>query len=161
MKIISFLLILICMNCMLMKADAQSVELLKFDELNSRVTSTNDTLYVINFWATWCKPCVEELPSFEKCNDEYKNGKFKMLLVNLDFNSQVNKSVIPFINKKNLRCEILHITETDPNSWINKVDEKWSGAIPATVIYQNGKKLFFTEGEISELNLRNEIQKAR
>jgi thiol-disulfide isomerase/thioredoxin len=139
---------------------AQEVESLTFDQLKNRFSTTNDTLYVINFWATWCKPCVEELPSFENCNQEYKNGKFKMLLVNLDFNSRVNTSVKAFITRKNLQSEIIHINETDPNNWINKVDSSWSGAIPATTFYKNGQKIYFKEGSLNEKELKEQIEKA-
>ncbi len=142
-------------------ASAQQITSLTFDDLKSRVSAGNDTLYVVNFWATWCKPCIDELPGFENCNEEYKNGKFKMILVNLDFNSRVTSSVEPFVKRKKLHSEILHIKDTDPNMWINKVDSSWSGAIPATIIYKNGKGRFFREGSMEEKELREQIEKFR
>jgi len=145
--------------CLFLNSHAQKIEMLTFDDLKSRVAESNDTLYVVNFWATWCKPCIEELPYFENCNQDYKNGKFKMMLVNLDFNSRVSYSVEPFVKKKNLRSEVLHINDTDPNTWINKVDSNWSGAIPATIMYKNGRTLFFKEGSMEEKELRDQIEK--
>ena len=79
---------------------AQKIELINFDDLKSKASISNDTLYVLNFWATWCKPCIMELPFFEKCDSEYQNKKVKILLVNLDFNSQVKTVTEPFIRKK-------------------------------------------------------------
>jgi thiol-disulfide isomerase/thioredoxin len=146
MKILLFILT----GLFIKNVSSQQVELLSFSVLNERVQSVNDTLYVVNFWATWCKPCIEELPVFEKCNKEYRNKKVKIILANLDFNSKVESLVLPFIKSKNIQTEVVHITDTDANQWINNVDTSWSGAIPATVIYRKGKKIFFKEGIVSE-----------
>lgn len=136
---------------------AQKIDLVKFDELKSRVSVSNDTLYILNFWATWCKPCIQELPYFEKCNSDYQNKVVKIILVNLDFNSQVKGVAEPFIRKKNIRSSVVHITETNYDLWINKVDSTWSGAIPATSMHKNGKKVFFKEGSMTEEELKNVI----
>lgn len=149
------LLILFCFPCIL---SAQSTELIKFEDLKSRITDSNDTLYVLNFWATWCKPCILELPFFENCNAIYQNKKIKIILVNLDFHSQVNNVVNPFIQKKNIRASVLHLTDTNSDLWINKVDSNWSGAIPATSMYKNGKKMFFKEGSFTEKELINVLE---
>ena len=133
---------------------AQNIELIKFDDLKSRVMVSNDTLYVLNFWATWCKPCVQELPYFEQCNAEYKNKAVKIILINLDFNTQVKNVAEPFIRKKNIRSSVIHISETNSDAWINKIDSSWSGAIPATSMYKNSKKEFFREGSMTEKELK-------
>jgi thiol-disulfide isomerase/thioredoxin len=150
-----FILIL---SCLAIESHSQTAQLLKFDDLQTSVQKTNDTLYVLNFWATWCKPCIEELPGFEKINEEYKDARVKMILVNLDFNSKVDSSVIPFLSRKKIKSGVVHITDTDPNEWINKIDEKWSGAIPATVIYKNGKQLFFKEGSMTYDEIKKVIE---
>lgn len=138
---------------------AQEIRSIKFNELQNEIKDSGDTLLIYNFWATWCKPCVEELPSFEKAHSEFSNQKVKVVLVNLDFNSKVSSVVDPFIKKKNIQSSVYHITDTDPNEWINKIDPIWSGAIPATVIYLSGEKVFFLEGQISEQSLIWEIEK--
>lgn len=113
----------------------------------------NDTTYIINFWATWCIPCIKELPDFEAINKTYKNKKFKMLLVSLDFKSQIESSLIPFIDKHKLSAEVIVLSDPNANEWINKVNKDWSGSIPATVIY-NKDFYFFHEGNMdyNELN---------
>ena len=115
---------LICglISLLFLSVSSQSVRLLSSTELLSEVNKQNDTLYVLNFWATWCKPCIEELPWFETAGKKYKDNTVKILLINLDFNSKVNNQVIPFVRKKELKSEILHLTDTDPNQWINKID---------------------------------------
>ena len=133
-------IILIILLFQSLLSSAQSIELVRFDDLKKRVVNQNDSLYVLNFWATWCKPCIQELPYFETCNEEFSKTNVKIILVNLDFNSQVEKTAVPFAKRKNLKSSIVHITETDADSWISKVDSAWSGAIPATIFYKNGKK---------------------
>lgn len=129
-----------------------------FDRLEPYLNQKNDTVYVVNFWATWCVPCVEELPHFEKLNQKYKEDKFKMLLVSLDFPKMAESRVIPFIKENNLRAEVVLLNDPDANRWIEKVNKEWSGAIPATLIYKNSVREFF-EKSFSESELETEIQK--
>ncbi len=117
-------------------------------------------IVIVNFWATWCKPCITELPYFEQINAEIKSEKFSVCLVNLDFNSKYKTSAVEFVRNKNLKSEVIHLNDTDPNKWINKIDSNWTGAIPATLIYNNGKKVFFREGEITYDELKSEINKS-
>jgi len=110
----------------------------------------SDTVYVINFWATWCKPCVEELPNFEKLTATYGTKNLKVILVSCDFKKQVESRLIPFIKDKNIVPQVVFMNESNPDNWIEKVDKRFSGAIPATLII-NGSKGFrhFSEGEMS------------
>ncbi|MFK7809135.1 MAG: TlpA family protein disulfide reductase [Saprospiraceae bacterium] len=114
-----------------------------FESFEPLLHINNDTTYIVNFWATWCKPCVAELPYFEQLHENYKNEKVKVLLVSLDFSSVIEKKLIPFINKRNLKPEVVVLDDPNSNKWIDKVDPEWSGAIPATVIYQGKKRGFF------------------
>lgn len=128
--------------CAINFANAQ-VKLLTLSELDSRVAKGKDTTYVINFWATWCGPCVAELPSFEKLKTEYQGKPIKVLLVSMDFKSKLKSDVIPFVKKHKLKSEVYLINEKDQQAFIEKVDEKWSGAIPATLIAKKTRRLFF------------------
>ncbi len=93
----------------------------------------DDKTYVINFWATWCAPCVKELPYFEKLKTEYADKNVEVLLVSLDFPKQVEKKLIPFINKKKLKSEVVLLDDINEDVWIKAIDETWSGALPATL----------------------------
>lgn len=136
---------------------SQEIKSMQYDELSSRILVSNDTLYVLNFWATWCKPCIGELPYFEQSNKDYKSAPVKIILVNLDFNKSMNSVTIPFVQNKKMMSEIIHLTDTDPNKWINKVESTWSGALPATIMYKNQTKLFFKEGPINQDELNTTL----
>lgn len=131
-------------------------ELINFRDLENRVLKQNDTLYVVNFWATWCKPCIAELPAFEKAGKHFKKNPVKILLISLDFKSDIER-VRAFVKDKEIQSESLLLSAGNPNDWINKIDLSWSGAIPATVFYKNNKKINFHEGDFSFETLRNTI----
>ena len=79
--------------------------------------------------------------------------------MNLDFNSKIKSQAEPFVKNKNLKSEIVHVMDTDPNAWINKIDSTWSGAIPATVIYNAlHQKIYFTEGQMTFTQLDSIVQ---
>jgi len=121
-------------------ANAQ-VKLLTLNELEQRAAKGKDTTYVVNFWATWCGPCVEELPYFERINAENANKPFKVILMSLDFKSKVKTDVIPFVAKHKIKSEVYVVNETDQQKFIDQVDKNWSGALPATLILNTDKKV--------------------
>lgn len=106
----------------------------KADDLLRRIHANNDTTYVVNFWATWCKPCVAELPEFEALQKAHASEPVKVILVSLDFREDLEKRLIPFLNKHGYQCEVLLLNESNGNDFIDKIDPRWSGAIPATLI---------------------------
>lgn len=114
-----------------------------FNSFESFMNKEDDVTYVINFWATWCLPCVKELPFFEQINQKYKGQNVKVILVSLDMPKKIETNLIPFIIKKKLQSEVIHLDDPDANSWIEKVDKNWSGAIPATYIYNKKGKMFY------------------
>ncbi len=130
---------------------------LSFDELEPHLHYSNDTTYLVNFWASWCTPCVEELPAFERIGMEYENEKLKVLLVSLDFPKQVESRLLPFIEKHGIVSEVVVLNDPDANKWIDRVDPEWSGSIPATLIY-NGNTRLFHEGIYSYDELKTIVE---
>lgn len=132
------------------------VDVIKFADLDELIQNNSSDLMVVNFWATWCAPCVKELPQFEKLLTKYENQGLKVVLVSFDFVEQLEKKVIPFVKKKDIKSDVMLLDETDYNSFIDKIDSKWSGAIPATLMLdnRNGNRRFFEkefkEGELEE-----------
>ena len=124
------------------KVDIRSYD---FDGLESLLHKKDDTLRIVNFWATWCKPCVNELPAFERVAQEFSGKKVKVIFVSLDFPGQKERKLIPFVEERNMKNVIL-LDDPKSNTWIPKVDESWSGAIPATLIYKKEQRDFYESG---------------
>lgn len=129
------------------------VKFLTLNDLDRRIAKGKDTTYVINFWATWCSPCVAELPNFEKLRVENLNKPVKIILISLDFKSKLQKAVIPFVQKNNINAEVFLLNELDKQIYTQRIDKKWSGAIPAT-LFVNKKVRHFYEKEFTEDELR-------
>jgi thiol-disulfide isomerase/thioredoxin len=134
-----------------------SVKAYDYKGLSPFLKQENDSIYVINFWATWCQPCVEELPYFEQINAKYKDKKVKVILVSLDMKRQVESKLLPYISSNKLQSEVLLLSDPDSNSWIPKIDTTWSGAIPATIIYNKNKRKFYEQSFTFD-TLEKEIQ---
>lgn len=140
-------------------AKGQKIEYLKIPELEKILNNGEDKLFVVNFWATWCAPCVSELPAFEKVAKEFSKTKVRFLLVSLDFPSQIEKQLIPFLKKNKISLDVAVMMETDANLWIDKVDPSWQGNIPSTLVLNNPKKIRYFQAEaIDEQGLRNLIK---
>ncbi len=120
-----------------------AIKSFNFKGLQNYIKTQNDTIYIVNFWATWCTPCIEELPYFEKVNQEYGSKNVKVILVSLDMSKQVKSRLIPFLEKNKIKSEVVLLNDVDADAWINKLDPLWSGALPATLIYNSKKRLFF------------------
>lgn len=99
MKVKLFSCLLILFLGLQLKAQNYSIK--SFNEVDSFLNNTNDTLYIINFWATWCKPCIEELPNFEKVNALSSERNVKVILVSLDSETNRKEVLNPFSNAIN------------------------------------------------------------
>lgn len=137
--------------------DGLKVGVYTYEAFKSYLEAENDTIYVVNFWATWCKPCVEELPYFEKLYQNYKGKNVRLILVSLDFEKQIDTKLIPFMQKNELRGEVIVLKQKGMNDWIDKIDPSWSGALPATIIYDKNKRAFFEQSFEYE-NLEAKLQ---
>ncbi|MBU3821148.1 TlpA family protein disulfide reductase [Flavobacteriaceae bacterium XHP0103] len=133
------------------------LEVYDFDGFEKYLTKNDGKTYVVNFWATWCAPCVKELPYFEKLNQEYKNKNVEVLLVSLDFPHLYDTKLKPFIAENKLQSKVVALNDVDMNTWIPKVNEDWSGSIPATVIYRNDESKFYEQSFTYE-SLENELK---
>lgn len=134
--------LLLAVGCPLV---AQEVAYVKSDQITRWKNSDSDTLYVLNFWASWCAPCIAELPAFERITREYAGKPVKVILVSTDFRRDVEKKVKPFVRRKKLKSRVVFLDETTPNKWIDLVSPEWTGAIPATLIVcrRRGVERFF------------------
>jgi thiol-disulfide isomerase/thioredoxin len=129
----------------------------KINDLIKRLDTSKVPL-VVNFWATWCKPCIQELPSFDSLTAS--NNSAKVLLVSLDFKEDVEKKVDPFLKKNKIISDCILLDEINGNDYINKISEQWSGAIPATLFIYKGKKIF-VEKKLTRSELEANLEKIK
>ncbi|TKB97062.1 TlpA disulfide reductase family protein [Pedobacter cryophilus] len=156
-KLIFFSLILLVNS----KTISAQVKLLSLNQLENRIELGKDTVFVVNFWATWCAPCIKELPNFEQLGRQYQNQPLKVILVSLDFKSKLEKVVNPFVKRNKLKSELYLLNEKSEQDYIDKISKTWSGSLPATLIINNKKKTRnfyeqeFTWEEIEKVYLTN------
>jgi thiol-disulfide isomerase/thioredoxin len=134
-----------------------SVSEISLEQLQQAHVKQNDTLYVVNFWATWCKPCVAEMPFFEKAAETFNNQKVKIVFVSLNYPREI-EAVDKFVKQKNIHLPCYVLNGGNPNVWIDKIEKEWSGSIPATVMYKGGKKVYFREGDFTQTELDSIIK---
>ena len=121
------------------------LEIYDFNGFQKFLNKKDNKTYVINFWATWCAPCVKELPYFEKLHETYTSKNVEVILVSLDFPHLYESKLKPFIIDRKLKSKVIALDDVDMNTWIPKVSEDWSGSIPATVIYRNDHYKFYEQ----------------
>ncbi|MFT7298143.1 MAG: thiol-disulfide isomerase/thioredoxin [Sphingobacteriales bacterium] len=135
--------------------DYPMVEVVNFDQMENYYSQESDVLYVVNFWATWCKPCVSEMPLFDALSRK-ENPKVKVIMVSLDFPEELDETVGPFLKEKNIHPQTLLLDAGNPNVWIDRVSPEWGGAIPGTLFIRasDNTRIFvedeFEKGELSK-----------
>ena len=140
---------------------AQKAELVSLAQLQTLMASADQPVQIINFWATWCAPCVKELPLLEKLNRERNDVRVTLVSMDMDLDPNPEK-VYKFISRKNIQSRVVILNERDPNSWISTIDTSWSGALPATLIVNSttGKRRFW-ERELHEGDLERLMEEVK
>ncbi len=142
--------------CLAVICSGQEIERYdSFDDFQSKLSESSKTL-VVNYWATWCAPCIKELVYFEELHEKYKDQQVEVVLVSIDFKNQYDRRLVPFVEKRGLQARVIHLADPKTNDWIERVDPEWSGAIPATQII-SGEKKIFVERSFEDLASLEEI----
>lgn len=145
--------------CLPLSLKAQNIAVYKVEDLQQRMAHA-DTVYVVNFWATWCAPCVKELPEFRKLERRFEGKPVKILLVSNDFKEDYDRKLPAFIRRKKLKQEVVWLNETNANEFIPKIENRWGGSIPATlIVYGKTQYRNFFEGAITADQLSVLIEK--
>jgi len=135
-------------------AQQKELSIIKWDEVLEEVEENPNQIYIINFWATWCRPCVAELPAFDEIHEEYKDDSVTVLLLSMDDLSYIRTTVEPFLERKGLAARVYLLDESDYNVFIPRIDSNWGGAIPATLIlYGKKDKRKFKAGQYTKEEL--------
>ena len=159
MKILKSILLLLLFTG-IVSVKGQTIPSWKVTKLQDYI-SKSDSVLVINFWATFCKPCIEEIPYFESTVSKYKDQKVKLLLVSLDLKDEYPNNIRSFAAKNNYASKIIWLNETNADYFCPRVDKKWSGGIPSTLIInpKTGYRKFF-EDQLKPEQFEMELKKA-
>ncbi|WP_025742271.1 TlpA family protein disulfide reductase [Aquimarina pacifica] len=168
-KIFYILLVVLFSNCKgeqkvsldateIFKSKGVEIPVYDFESFKPLLSINDDKTRVINFWATWCKPCVAELPYFELINSRYPDEQVEVILVSLDLPKQVETRLIPFVKRQNIESKVVLLDDPDADSWISQISADWSGSIPATIIYR-GNNVNFYERSFTYNELEKELKK--
>lgn len=149
-----FIAIILCIG-LSSQAAAQDVKAIKLPELDKLISESSDELRIINFWASWCGPCIKEMPHFDKLHTK---NKAEVYFISLDFPRQLEK-VAKLVAKKEIKAPTYLLDEKDADQYIQKIDNNWSGAIPATLFITPSGKRYFYESAFTEEELNATIEK--
>jgi thiol-disulfide isomerase/thioredoxin len=143
-----------------LKSEAQKIEKWKITDV-AKLIETSDSILVINFWATFCVPCIEEIPDLIKYSNLNKKNKVKLYLVSLDFAENYPSKIKNFVARKKYNCNIAWLNETNADYFCPIISEQWSGAIPATLIInkKTGYRKFY-EKKLSAPEIEKAIREA-
>ncbi len=135
----------------------QQIKKIKITDLEKTITESQAPL-IISFWATYCKPCLEEIPYFQEEVKKHEKDSMQLLLVSLDMDDYYPGKIKSFVRKHKFTVPVLWLDETNADYFCPKVDPKWSGAIPAT-LFVNNKKAYrkFVEEELTLEEFKKEI----
>lgn len=140
---------------------SQGISIVKISAIENLLTSKSDKIQIVNFWATWCAPCVKEMSLFEKINGTDKTAKVTLVSLDLQTDDSQEK-IYKFAERKKITSTIFILDEPDANSWIDKIDTRWSGALPATIVINTlTRKRKFIERELKEGELEELIKQVK
>ena len=135
----------------------EEIPIYDFEELEPLLYTKSDKIHIVNFWAMWCIPCVKELPILEEYAEN--NPDVEILMVSLDFKKDIDTRLKPFLEKKGITAKVVLLDDPDANSWIDKIDPNWSGAIPFTIIFNDKTRSFHERAFENIQDLESEINK--
>lgn len=114
---------------------------------------------LVNYWATWCDPCRDEFPDLVKIDRDYRAKGLDFIAITLDDLVDIKTAVPKFLLEMNAKMPVYLLNVADPEPAINLVDSNWSGALPATFLYDNrGKVVYKHFGRVNPGELRAAIE---
>ncbi|MFO0907839.1 MAG: redoxin domain-containing protein [Isosphaeraceae bacterium] len=143
----------------LAKWNAEPVSLEKIDDAGVAKLVKNDTpnLLVVNLWATWCGPCVEELPAFVEMHRMYRGRKFKMVTISMDEPDKADEA-LKVLKENHASTTNYLLRTTDRDRFAEALDKEWPGPLPYTmIIVPGGKVVYRKSGAIEPLDVKRAI----
>lgn len=129
---------------------AQKLPARTWNELQAHLRAHPESLYVLNFWSTWCRPCIAELPYLQEAAERLSDSlPVRFWLISVDFPPDGAQKAAALLRRKGITLPAFWLNETDPNSWIPSVAPEWDGALPYTHVFgaQAGRRSPFHSAE--------------
>jgi thiol-disulfide isomerase/thioredoxin len=136
-----------------------SINLMNEKMLQEFISNRNGKYLFLNVWATWCAPCREEFPDLIKLAQLFSGNGVEFAGLSVDYPDEIESKILPFQEKNPVNFPIYIQNFEDKENAINLLNEKWSGAIPATFIYGvDGTQLHFLLGKHSYEEFQQALQ---
>jgi thiol-disulfide isomerase/thioredoxin len=138
--------------------DAQQIKSIKVTDLAKTIKESKTPL-VVNFWATFCVPCIEEMPYFQELVHQYASKNVSLIFVSLDLKEAYPAKVNQMAQKLKLAYPVVWLNETNADYFCPKIDTSWTGGMPSSLFVNNatGYHKFF-EDQLSKEKLGKEIE---
>jgi thiol-disulfide isomerase/thioredoxin len=152
------LLLAFCVFVCIASGFAQQVKKTQINEIED-IIQKSDHPVIISFWATWCAPCIKEIPYFQETVKKHSSTGIELILVSLDFKEAYPATISSFIKNKNFDATFYWLNETNADHFCPKIDSKWDGGIPATLFVNNktGYRKFY-DRQLTPLQVEHEIK---
>ena len=128
----------------------------EFGEIAPLFAQDNDTTYLINFWATWCKPCLEELPLLQQVQRENADRPLRTVLVSLDTEEGAIRRIPAYLERQGIELPTVVLTD-EGSGWKRALDEKWDGSLPTSLIYRGGLRYVYRRPFMSVPDLQSAV----
>ena len=138
------ILIITCLLLITSFGFSQTIKKVKVTEVEEYIRNSDHPI-VLNCWATWCAPCVAEIPDFMETVKKYSEQKVELVLMSLDFASSYPNKILDLIRKRHFEATFLWLNETNADYFCPKIDPKWDGTLPSTLFVdpKTGYRKFF------------------
>ena len=143
------------------KASSPTVEPIDVKGIKHLVHIRNGKILFLNVWATWCQPCIEEFPDIVKLYNDYRNAGVDIAAISVDYPDEVDSKILPFLVSQHVPFKVYVANIKKDEDFINQLNPSWSGAVPATFIFdENGKQRVFMFGQKTLKVFKAEIDSA-
>ena len=140
-----------------MEAEPVNVEMAGAEDLKKLRTNPTDKVLLVNFWATWCGPCVNEMPGLLETYRMFRRRDFDLVMVATNYPDE-KAGVLRILNQQHASSRNLQFASEDTYAMQAAFDAKWDAGVPFTmVIAPGGKVLFQEQGEVDIIALRRII----
>ncbi|HEX4948542.1 MAG TPA: M56 family metallopeptidase [Blastocatellia bacterium] len=140
---------------------ARIVSIIKPADFPRLKAEAKGKVLVVNFWATWCPPCLKEIPEFARLDKEYRNRGVYVVTISMDEKARWETKVLPFLKKQNAEFQSFLLDSTNSQEMMEAVDKNWSGSLPATYVFDKaGNVVLAKQGVIQRGELVKNVMRA-